>query len=67
MAYHICPVCGLEDSIETECYTDSDGDEMHIRHFTYAIIESQECKCILSDEQQDAVCAADTCEPQDDY
>lgn len=64
---HICPVCGNE-TIETECREDSDGADIYIRYFTFVDITEQTCSCDLTDEQQEAICAADTCEPDEpDY
>lgn len=68
--YHICPVCG-EETITTGCYSDSDdggaSHGLYTRSWVASEIREKTCDCALTSEQEDAILAADTCEPSDDY
>lgn len=63
---HVCPVCG-EETINTGCYADGDGDGPYTRSWYAPEIRTQDCSCDLTAEQTDAILAADICEPPDDY
>lgn len=64
--WHDCPVCH-EESIRTGCYQDGDGDGLYTRSWLASEITEKSCACELSAGQIDAILAADTCEPNDDW
>lgn len=53
MIYVCCPKC--DDEFEFKAVSDVQGDGVWSQSFTFAELEKQNCNCVISDEEMDAI------------